>query len=273
MTQAQPCRRRREQVGCVEHLERGVARRIVGHLSDDADAHAEFDVGLDHVGVERGEDDIGLEFARREGRVDGRASGEAEVVGHDRILRQRLDGERLRLGQRMAPGHQHDAVPFVAGQGDEFGIVGQRLGRDADVDVALGCLLGDLQRIALVQHDLDLGVPRGELPQHLRQHVPGLRVRGGDGQRPGVLAAEFIGDALQVGELAQRAARRGDDDDAGGRQCCESLALPDEDRKAEFVLQLPDLLADAGLRGEQRLGRDRNVEAVIDDSAQVSDLL
>ena len=37
-----------------------VARRVVRHLRDDADAEAELDVGLDHVGVERGEHDVGV---------------------------------------------------------------------------------------------------------------------------------------------------------------------------------------------------------------------
>ena len=164
--------------------------------------------------------------------------------------------QRLHFRQRVPLGHQHDAIPFVAGQRHQFGIIGQCLGGDADVDVALGRLLGDLQRVALVQDDLDLRIARGEFAQHLRQHVAGLRVRGGDGQRAGVLAAEFVGDALQVGEFAQRAARGRDHDYAGRRERGQALALAHEYRQAEFVLELPDLLADAGLRGEKGLRGD-----------------
>ena len=96
MPQPEPRRRRREQVVGVELLELRVARGVVRHLRDDADAHAELDVGLDHVGVERGQHDVGLEALGGERRVDRRAPGEAEVVGDDRKLRERLERERLR---------------------------------------------------------------------------------------------------------------------------------------------------------------------------------
>ena len=59
---------RREQVARVELRQPGIARRVVGHLRDDADAHAELDVGLDHVGVERGQHDVGRESLRRRTR-------------------------------------------------------------------------------------------------------------------------------------------------------------------------------------------------------------
>ena len=165
------------------------------------------------------------------------------------------------------------AVPLVAGQRDELREVGERLGRDADVDLAARRLLGHLHRIALVQHDLDLGVARRELAQHLRQHVARLRVRGGDRQRAGVLAAEFVGDALQVRDLAHRAPRGRDDDLAGGRERRQPLALAHEHRQAELVLELADLLADARLRREQRFGGVGHVEAVVDDRAEVLELL
>ncbi len=134
-------------------------------------------------------------------------------------------------------------------------------------------LLGDLQRVALVQDDLDLRVARREFAQHLRQHVARLRVRGRDRQRAGVLAAEFVGDALQVGDFAQRAARGGDHDLAGRRERRQALALAHEDRQAELVLELPDLLADAGLRREQRFRRHGYVEPVVDHRAEIFDLL
>ena len=94
-------------------------------------------------------------------------------------------------------------------------------------------LLGDLHRIALVQHDAaPWESARRTRDSTLRQHVARLRVRGRDRQRAGVLAAELVGDALQVGDLAQRAPRGGDDDLAGRRQRREALALADEDRAA-----------------------------------------
>ena len=44
-----------------------VALGLVGDAGDDAHAHAELDVGLDHVGVHRGQHDVGREAALVEG--------------------------------------------------------------------------------------------------------------------------------------------------------------------------------------------------------------
>ena len=175
--------------------------------------------------------------------------------------------------ERMPLGHQHHPIPLVAGQRDQFGIICQRLGGDADIDIALGRQFGDLARVALMQDNLDLGIARGEFAQHLGQNIAGLRVRGGNGQCSGILAAELVGDTLQVGKLAQCTTRSRDHDDACGRKRGQALALPHEYRQAEFILQLPDLLADAGLRGKQRLGCNGNVQTVVDNRAKVFDLL
>ena len=124
-----------------------------------------------------------------------------------------------------------------------------------------------------MQHHPHLGIARRELAQDLGQHVARLRVRGRDRQRADVLAAELVGDALQVVDLPHRAARGGDHDFARGRQRCQTLALAHEDREAELVLELADLLADARLRREERFRGVGDVEAVIDDRAQVLQLL
>src|SRR5438105_2735072 len=57
--------------------------RIVahGHLRDDAHAEPRLHVGLDDVGVDRLERDVGLEAALRERGVDAAPSGERRVVG------------------------------------------------------------------------------------------------------------------------------------------------------------------------------------------------
>ena len=43
--------------------------------------------------------------------------------------------------------------------------------------------------------------------------------------------------------------------------------------QAQFVLELPDLLADARLRREERFGGVGDVEAVVDDGDEVAELL
>jgi len=137
--------------------------------------------------------------------------------------------------------------------------------------LVLGEVAADL--LALVQHHAHFWKLSGESGQDFRQHVARLRVRRGDGKRPRVLATELIGDALHVGNLAERPSRRCDDDFTRRRKRCQTFALANEDAQTELVLELPNLLADAGLR---RIQRDRsvgNVQPVVDDRAQIFELL
>ncbi len=173
----------------------------------------------------------------------------------------------------MTLGHQHASIPRVAGQRNQTGIVGKRLGGDTDIDIGALRLFGDLRGIALVQQQADLRITLGESLEHRRQHVAGLRMRSRDGERPGVLAFEFRADPLEIVEFLQRTPRGRDDHLAARGQRGQPLALPNENRHAQLVLELPDLLADARLRGEQGIGSDRYIEAMIDDGAEITELL
>jgi hypothetical protein len=68
-----------------------------------------------------------------EGVVDARAAGEGGVVGDQRLGGDVLQRHALLPGQRVVRGQHQHVLPFVAGQGDQLGVVGQRLGGDADV--------------------------------------------------------------------------------------------------------------------------------------------
>ena len=59
--------------------------------------------------------------------------------------------------QRMSGGQHQHVLPFVAGQGDEFGEIRQRLGRQADLGDFVVHHLRDLLGRALVQADVTLG--------------------------------------------------------------------------------------------------------------------
>ena len=216
---------------------------------------------------------LGVEALGLERRVHLRAAGERGVVRDDRKPRQRGERQGDRLRERMPARHQHAAVPLVARHGDELREIGQRLGGDADVGAAVRGLLGDLDGIALMQLDLHARKPGGEIADHRRQHVTGLRVRRRDGERAFDLVLEFGTHALHVLDLAQRTARRGDDGLSGRRDGRDALTRPDEHPYAEFVLELAHLLAHPGLRGEERGRRVRHVEAVVGDSAQITQLL
>ena len=58
-----------------------------------------------------------------------------------------------------------------------------------------------------------------------------------------------------------------------GRRQRRALALPNEHPQPKLVFELADLLADARLRRIERLGRVRDIESVVDDRAEVSELL
>jgi hypothetical protein len=53
----------------------------------------------------------------------------------------------------------------------------------------------------------------------------------------------------------------------------QTLALAAEDLDPEFVLQLADLLGDARLGGEERLGRRRDIESLTRDLLDIAQLL
>ncbi len=98
-------------------------------------------------------------------------------------------------------------------------------------------------------------------------------MRGRDGKRSGVLALEFGADALEVVEFLQRTPRGCHDHLAAGGQGGQSFALANENRHPELILQLPDLLADAWLRREQGIGGSRDIETMVDNRAQITELL
>ncbi len=89
-------------------------------------------------------------------------------------------------------------------------------------------------------------------------------------KRAGVFGLELGADPLEIVEFLHRTPRGGDDHFAAGGQGREALALTDEYGNAEFVLQLPNLFADARLRGKERLRGDGHVHAVVDDGAEVT---
>jgi hypothetical protein len=98
-------------------------------------------------------------------------------------------------------------------------------------------------------------------------------MRRRDRQCSGILRLELGADTLEVVELLQRSPGGGDDHLPAGRQRREALALAHEDRHAELVFELPDLLADARLRRVERLCGDRNIEPMVNDRTQVAELL
>lgn len=122
-----------------------VVRRVVAEPAHDAHAEAEPDIGLDHVGVDRGQYHVGLQPRVGEGPVDAAAAGEFLDVGDERMPDQRLQRQRPSR-QRMLRGHDRDVFPFERGYRHQpLGLLGH-FGGDREVGFARDHRLRDLPR-------------------------------------------------------------------------------------------------------------------------------
>ena len=186
--------------------------------------------------------------------------------------RQRLAGIGA-PGQRVAGRHDDRVVPLVEREGHECGMAFQRLGRDRDVGLAGLQQRDDLGRAGLVQHQVHARKGLLEAPHHLGQRVARLGVRGGDHQAAAVAVGELLGDALDVAGVDQHALDDRDQLPARLGQPEQALAAAHEQLDAELVLEILDVLADARLRGVQRIGDLGQVEVLRDRLADDAQLL
>ena len=262
-----------EEVAGVQADQVGIGFVIHRHVGDDAHAQAEADIGLDDVGVRGGQHHVGLETLAGKGLVELGAAGEAEDVGHQRLFRQLLQGQVLHLGQGVALGHDDAAVPAIAGHHHQVVEAFQTLGGDGEVDGAVGGHLGDLGRRALVHVQGHVRILLDEFADHVRQRIARLGVGGGDGQGALALVGELLGDLLDAFALAQDLAGGLDDTFAGRGHPGQVLAAAGEDLDPQLVFEQADLLADAGLRGIETLGRGGYVQVVVGDFPDISQLL
>src|SRR5574344_2079297 len=102
-----------------------------GHFRDDAHAQAQAHVGFDDVGVDGFQDDARLQLARAESRIELAAPGERGVVGDEGFDHQGVQPDALFFCQWVVGGDDQHMLPFVAGQGDQVGVVGQGFGGHA----------------------------------------------------------------------------------------------------------------------------------------------
>ncbi len=241
---------------------------------DDANAHLELDIGLDHVGVHRGQHHLGLQAGGGEGFIDVRAPGVADLVGDDRVPGQVMQRELATQFQQRMCWRQHDAVaPAVAGQGDQLLVAGQRLGRDADVGLARDQHLGHLLRAALVQVQGHARPALAEVAHRVWQRVARLRVGGGDRQPPLLAALQLLARAPEAVGIEQHALDDRQQRLAGAGQAQQTLARAHEQLDAELLLELAHLATDSRLRSVQRGGHLGQVEAAAHRLAHRSELL
>ena len=128
-----------EQVAGVNGNQVGVQFRVVGHGGHDAHAHAQSDIGLDHIGVGGSEHDLGLEAGAVKGLIQLRAPGEPENIGHDGIIGYVAELKAAaKEGQGVARWRDDAAVPVVAGHHDQVIEQLQSLRGNGELDGAGG---------------------------------------------------------------------------------------------------------------------------------------
>ena len=95
-------------------------------------------------------------------------------------------------------------------------------------------------------------------------------MRGRNHHRAAAAGIEFAADLAQVVGVAQDTFSDVEHDLARFGQRGDAFAVAYEDGDAEFLLQQPDLFADARLRGEQRFRGIGNLQSVAGDFAQIA---
>jgi hypothetical protein len=78
-------------------------------------AEVQLDIGLDHIRIERGHDDVGRKSGAGEALVDMAPAGEAHMKGDDRPFGDRLQRQGMNLSQRVAFGNDQPVMPGIVG--------------------------------------------------------------------------------------------------------------------------------------------------------------
>ena len=185
------------------------------------------------------------------------------------ILERRLTDR----GQRMALRHDDPPVPSITRQQDVLTKQLVRAGGDGEVDTIELRHFRDLLGGSLVEVKLHVGVSVAEGLDDGRQYVARLRVGGSDGQRAAVLVFELGRDTLDVLCFAQQLQRVADDALTGRGYFGERTSTAHEDIEPELVLEELELLAHRGLCRTQFGRGGRNIEIVLRDSREKTQLL
>ncbi len=261
-------RRRRRQGDQV-----GVLALVHRHLGEQAHAETGAHVGLDQVGIARGHRQLRLQAGFGERAAQRRLRAHRRLVTDQRLrsqLGQRRHDVIAREGVRTL--HQHHALPTEQGDGDA---AGGRFARGADQGEIGFAAREQFQHLAFrtrQQVHADARIGLFELRDRGRQHEARLRMRGGEDEATVAVAALVGGVGTDVGGFGEQAARMREHLDAGGGDAFEAAALACEQQETEFVLELLELLGQAGLRGVHAFGGLGDVEAGIGDGGEIAEL-
>ncbi len=149
----------------------------------------------------------------------------------------------------------------------------ERLGGDTDVRLTRHHPFGNLIRVPLANLQLHLGVACHEIAHYQRQDIACLRMGRRQDKAASIAGGVFLADPAQIFGFAQHAF--GNIQHNAPRFCHarKAFATALENNDAEFILQHPHLLGNAGLRSKQAFRRLRNIKAAPLDLDDVTQLL
>ena len=253
------------------HCRQGaITHGIERHFGNDADPQAQPDIGLDYVGVDRGQHHVGPQALALECLIDVGAPGKRCVVGNQRIVSQGRQRQGDAFQQWMARWRYHQMRPPETRQGEQFGVPVQCLGGYAQIRAAVKKPLADLQRTALLDVQANLGMTLDEALDHRWQGIARLGVGRRDGEQTAAFRGVILAHPLHVLRFGQDASRHREDDAAGGRGAAEPFAAALKNGHAEFFLKQANLFGNARLGCEKRFSCGRNAQAAPFDFHQIT---
>ncbi|MNE19255.1 hypothetical protein D3C80_1123270 [compost metagenome] len=154
----------------------------------------------------------------------------------------------------MLLGHHYVVMPAVVGEGHHPFALVELLAADADIHLAGLHQPHYLLRTALTQLQLHQGELLAKRLHHPGQGIARLGVSGRYQQPPGIPVGEGAGQFADIVGVPQDALGDHQQLLARLRHAEQPLAVTDEEREPELLLQLADMAADPGLGGEQGVG-------------------
>ena len=124
-----------------------------------------------------------------------------------------------------------------------------------------------------MKRQLDVRVELHEPIHHRWECVSGLRMGGGNRENARSLIQKLIGDLADITGLGKDFSRDLNDAFAAFGQGDEVLSVAYKKIKAKLFLKQANLLADTGLRRHQAFGGHRNLEAMLRDFPDITQLL
>jgi hypothetical protein len=173
----------------------------------------------------------------------------------------------------MALWHQHapaEAEAWKAHKGGHF--LGRR-GRKAKVSSAGGYKLNDLIRIALTKAEMDVWEALPKKLNHRHQDIARVHVGRRHGQSSLIRIGMIRSHTADILNIAQDASRYFYDTSARFGKSRDPIAPADQQLSPQFLFELANLPRDAWLRRVQRLCCFGEIEFVIGDPAQITQLL